>query len=209
MCKRVTPEPPEANTSFTGSPGGLTPGKSYAEALTGSPSPGLPRDRSTGDVNPNRSVISDTLSIQEEQSDTNGNSNEPIRLFDTNQQSTPSQTEPSTNTTNTNRQRWTKDEQIDIVKCYYEALRKGLPLTKGTFNIWREKYPLRRPNMNPVTLSNQRRYAEKKVFTMMEMRTMKASVEEGTTQMTEETHREDTPNEEPAPPEDEPTDDVI
>ena len=110
MCQHDAPTPPESNTSLTGLPGGLTPGKSYAEALTGSPSPGLTRDHSTGDVNPTRSVTNDNLSIQETQRDANGESNIPTRLFDTNHQPTLSTTEPSTNTTNVNRQRWTKDE---------------------------------------------------------------------------------------------------
>ena len=33
--------------------------------------------------------------------------------------------------------------------------------TIGTYNIWRAKHPLDRPNMNPTKLSNQRRIIEK------------------------------------------------
>ena len=111
----------------------ISPFKSYAEAVsntpraqetTGCPSPGSPRDRSSDDVNSETSVLTDNLSVQEG-SVTNEKSSD-IRVSDRNQESTPTITDPSTNTTN-NRKRWTKEEQVDLFRCYCEAIKKGPP----------------------------------------------------------------------------------
>ena len=53
----------EGNTSLTGETTRIySPRKTYVEALTGSPSPSLIRDRSLDDVNSRTSVTSDNLS---------------------------------------------------------------------------------------------------------------------------------------------------
>ena len=112
----------------------ISPFKSYAEAVTGSPSPSLIRDRSSDDVNSETNVQSDNLSssagnVINEISDGN---------IGTDQISIPTTIGPSTNIT---RKRWTKVEQVELFKCYYEALKLGLSQTNGTFEVWRKKPP--------------------------------------------------------------------
>ena len=86
----------------------ISPFKSYAEAVTGSPSPSLIRDRSSDDVNSETNVQSDNLSFSagnviNEISD--GNTG-------TDQISIPTTIGPSTNNT---RKRWTKVEQVELL----------------------------------------------------------------------------------------------
>ena len=141
-----------------------SPNKSYVEALTGCPSPGLSRDRPTDDVNSVRGVIIDNLSILEE-----CDANEESDLTERIQEPTPSITNLTT-TIKIHKQSWTKDEQVDLYKCYCIAINKGLPVTKGTFEIWRKKFPTTHPNMTSNTLSGQRRYVQSNILTKSEMK---------------------------------------
>jgi hypothetical protein len=173
MCKQVTPVRTPGKTNLTGSPSGLTPGRSYVEALlspkysnaelvTGSPagtpphtggsSTGRTRSHLSDDVTTDISEIRDNLLFQEG-NDTNED------VLEQNQRPVPTTTEPFNNTTK--RQKWTIDEKLDLYECYSEAITKGMKTTIGTYNIWRAKHPLDRPNMNPTKLSNQRRIIEK------------------------------------------------
>ena len=61
-----------------------------------------------------------------------------------------------------NRQKWTKEDYIEVMFCYYKA--KADPnegVTKDTYRIWRGKNPNDRPNLTDNALMNQRRYIER------------------------------------------------
>ena len=171
MCKQITPPPRQANTNLTGSTGGITPGRSYAEALTGCPSTGLTRDYSSNHANLDRNINHGNLSVQfdDAMTDTAPTANPP---------SIPNPTDPVT-TNKTKRQSWTKEEQVELFECYCEALKLGLSVTKGTYDIWRKKHPTIRTNLTPVTLSNQRRYAQK-LLTQAEQRAIKIRISDDT-----------------------------
>ena len=140
----------------------VSPGLSYAEAVTGSPrgTPSQTGDSSTGttrghlsdDVTPDLSAICDNLSFQVEDV-INEEVPEPT------QRSISTITEPFINTNK--RQKWTIEDKLELHKCYCEATFKGLTSTEGTYTIWRNKHPTDRPNMNAIKLSNQRRIGEK------------------------------------------------
>ena len=141
----------------------VSPLKSYAEAVTGSPhgTPPHTGDSSTGptrghgsdDVTPDSSVLCDALSIQ-----VRNDINEEV-LNEPTQRSIPTITEPFNNVNK--KQKWTIEDKVELYRCYCEATSKELKATAGTYSIWREKYPTDRPNMNAMKLSNQRRIVEK------------------------------------------------
>ena len=123
-------------------------GKSYAEALTGSPLPRLKSDRVTRDVSLETRVTNDKLSTRDESIANDGNN-------ETNQMHAPTTKRPSTN--KNKRTRWTKDEQIELFRCYCASIRLKLTASKGTFEIWQKRNPTSRSNMTPNTLETQRR----------------------------------------------------
>ena len=93
------------------------------------------------------------------------NDKSPTNLFegDTNQLSvTMPITGPSTDINIISpRQRWTKEENVALFKCYCEAISKKMTKVKGTYELWRKENPNTRVNINAITLSNQRRLVEK------------------------------------------------
>ena len=129
---------------------------SYAEAVTGTPrtpsqtgcsTTGITRGHLAEDVTPDKSVTSDNLLFQVE-----NDIDEEVYNEQTHRPNSTI-TEPFTN--KNNKQKWTIEEKLDLYRCYCKALSKGLKVTKGTYEIWREENPTNRPNMNPTTLSNQ------------------------------------------------------
>jgi hypothetical protein len=171
MCKQATPPTRTAKTSLTGSPSAITPGKSYAEALTGCPSTGPTRDYSSNHATLDKNIQNGNLSVQFDDviNDTTSTVNPP---------SIPISMDPVT-TNKKKRQSWTKEEQVDLFECYCEALKLGLSVTKGTYDIWRKRHPTIRNNLNPVTLSNQRRYTEK-LLTQAEQRAIRERTSDDT-----------------------------
>ena len=62
-------------------------------------------------------------------------------------------TRPPTNNRK-KRNRWTKEEQVELYHCYCEARKLNLKSsTKGTYEIWRERNPYARPQMDPNKLA--------------------------------------------------------
>ena len=139
-------------------------GRPSAKAPTGSPSTGLKRDHSSGNAMTESSEKNGTPSTQERvvmksNSDTNGN--------------TSASQETRLQKQKQKRQKWTKDEQLELYRCYCEAISLNLKQIKGTFDVWQKKHPNERPNLTPTTLANQRRYAEANVLTENEKREIK------------------------------------
>ena len=82
----------------------------------------------------------------------------------------------STNNKN-KRNRWTKEEQVELYHCYCEARKLNLKsLTKGTYEIWRERNPYTRPHMDPNKLATQRRYSKKSSLTESERKDIERKV---------------------------------
>ena len=65
----------------------------------------------------------------------------------------------SRNTKKTSRQRWTKEEYVQVMTAFYEA--KFMPMegsnTEQTYRLWREKQPKSRPTIDANKLANVRR----------------------------------------------------
>ena len=170
----TSPKTPKPKSPTTSRNTGLTPGLSYADAVTrssrkterstGRPSPSQKRDSSTNDVNFEKSSIRDNLSSQME----NAMNDKPTLRVDTNLPSVPNPiTGPSTDIPIISpRQRWTKEENVALFKCYCEATSKNLGKIKGTYEIWRKNNPDTRLNLNANTLSTQRRLVEKNLTNM-------------------------------------------
>ena len=145
--------------------------RTYAEALTGSPHTGSPRDCLSNDVDFDNTNTKDNLSsLMDKAMDETTVVSEiitkiPNRTSLPINTKGPSTSDESTINTLSTRKRWTKEDNKELFTCYCEALKLGLNQTKGTYEIWRKKFPNDRPNMDPTKLANQRRYAEKKVLT--------------------------------------------
>lgn len=59
----------------------------------------------------------------------------------------------------TKREKWSREEYIEIMWCHYHTLETtGTGNVKKTFELWRRRNPLIRPNITANTLANQRRY---------------------------------------------------
>ena len=93
----------------------------------------------------------------------------------TNQNPSTTKKGPLKNTKN-NKHKWTREERIGLIKCFYLAEIKGLPIVKGTFDIWRESYPNLCPKMTSLTLSSQRRYIINNCFTEIELKKIRTEV---------------------------------
>ena len=162
MCTHAAPASPLGNTNLTRSPDvittdapevpdespsrnpWLTPGKSYAEAVTGSPctpspagslSTGITRGHESEYVTPDNRVSSDTLS-----SPMRNDANENIIIGNTtirNQQPSRNPPGPISNNT-TRRYKWTREEKVELFWCYCYARAKQLPITNGTYEVWRQ-----------------------------------------------------------------------
>ena len=133
-----------------------SPKKSYAEALTGCPSPGLTRDHSSDDVNSETSVTNDTPSLL--------GMNVVTEISEKrNQIHTIPQTEPQVKTKK-KRQKWSREQNEEIYICYIMAKAKLLPVIKGTYEIWRKRNPDLRPEIDANKLANQKRYAVTKMI---------------------------------------------
>ena len=76
----------------------------------------------------------------------------------------------------TKKHKWTRDEKVEVFKCYLLARFKKLPITSGTFDMWKERNPSPKVKMTPVTLSNQRRMFAKSL-TLSEQKVMEKEVE--------------------------------
>ena len=78
------------------------------------------------------------------------------------------------------RTKWSKEEYKDVIEAHYRALlNPKISATIDTYNIWREKHPTLRPNMDANKLANTRRdIIRKKRLTDTEMRAIKNRVSE-------------------------------
>ena len=174
VCRgNTTPNKPTTPKLSITSNTGLTPGKSFADAVlgsnrsptqTGCSSPGPTRSYSPVYVTPGSNKQCNNLSIR------NVNATNEITTI---VQSPPSITtkKDSLTTTNKIRNKWTKDEKLELYRCYCIAKISNTtaPATKGTFKIWRERNPEIHPKMTSTTLNTARRYAEKNTLVSAEM----------------------------------------
>ena len=154
-------------SSHTRRRGGLSPGISYAEAVTGSPrgtppqtgnlSTGSTRGHFSDYVTPEKSVSSDTLSSPS-RNDINENT---INLG--NQQFNCETTGPISTQSNNTRYKWKREEKVELFWCYCYAMYKQLPITIGTFDVWRKRNPDLLPTMHKDKLSNQRRAVQRTI----------------------------------------------
>ena len=152
----------------------ISPTKSYAEALTGCPSPGLTRDHSPDDVNSETSVSKDTPSLL--------GMNVVIDISEKrNQIHIIPQTEPQVRKKKI-RQKWTREQNEEIYTCYIIAKTKLLPVIKGTFDIWRKRNKDLRPEIDSNKLANQMRYAVTKMINSELSLIEKNALQELTTQ---------------------------
>ena len=78
------------------------------------------------------------------------------------------------------RTKWSKEEYTDVIEAHYRALlNPKISTTIDTYNIWREKHPTLRPNMDANKLANTRRdIIRKKRLTDNEMQMIKTRVSE-------------------------------
>ena len=78
------------------------------------------------------------------------------------------------------RTKWSKEEYTDVIEAHYRALlNPKISATIDTYNIWREKHPTLRPNMDANKLANTRRdIIRKKRLTDTEMQAIKNRVSE-------------------------------
>ena len=168
------------------------------------PSPSRKRDSSTSDANLEKSLIRGNLSTQME----SAVQDKPILTIDTNQILVPKQiTGPSTDNNNISpRQRWTKEENVALFKCYCKAIDKKMSKVKGTYEIWRNKNLNTRLYLIPLTLSNQRRLVER-TLTNREKENIRKTVSEETEETVTETEEEIPTTEEEVPTEPEEIDD--
>lgn len=99
-------------------------------------------------------------------------------------QASPSTTtrssEPQEHQKNT-RNKWTREEYKEIIYCYYQALNQPRTgsTTKDTYQIWRERNPTIRTNLDEVKLANQRRWIERqKKLTDIEIDRIKQQIQQ-------------------------------
>ena len=78
------------------------------------------------------------------------------------------------------RMKWSKEEYTDVIEAHYRALlNPKISTTIDTYNIWREKRPTLRPNIDANKLANTRRdIIRKKRLTDNEMQMIKNRVSE-------------------------------
>ena len=137
----------------------LTPGKSYAEAVSGSPTGSLSTGSTRGHVldyvTPKKRASSNALSSPS-QNDIIENT---INLE--NHQFNCETTGPISDKIHKSRYKWTREEIVNLYWCYCYTKVKQLPITSGTFDIWRKQYPNLLPMMKKEKLSNQRRVSQK------------------------------------------------
>ena len=183
----LTPKTAKSTRTSTTKYQGLTPNKTFAEAVIGTPkrctppqtgnsSTGTTRSHMLGDVTPRSCDNNDNLSNKADDDGTKSSNNDTNNdINEINQNPTSTNKEPFTKQNNTKRQKWTIEEKRDLYKCYCEAITKGLKTTEGTYLIWRNKNQNKRPNMDAVKLSNQRRIVEK-WLTKSEKENMKESL---------------------------------
>ena len=78
------------------------------------------------------------------------------------------------------RTKWSKGEYTDVIEAHYRSLvNPKISTTIDTYNIWREKHPTLRPNMDANKLANTRRdIIRKKRLTDNEMQMIKNRVSE-------------------------------
>ena len=137
----------------------LTPGKSYAEAVSGSPTGSLSTGSTRGHVldyvTPKKRASSNALSSPS-QNDIIENT-----IYLENQQFNCETTGPISDKIHKSRYKWTREEIVNLYWCYCYTKVKQLPITSGTFDIWRKRYPNLLPTMKKDKLSNQRRVSQK------------------------------------------------
>ena len=77
------------------------------------------------------------------------------------------------------RQKWTREDYIEVMFCYYKA--KAEPsegVTKDTFKMWSKRNPNERPDLTDNALMNQSRFIEKQSkLTGIELDNIKQRVE--------------------------------
>ena len=69
---------------------------------------------------------------------------------------------PATLTSNKSN-RWTREQSEEAYICFYIAKLQKLPITNGSYHIWRDRNPTLFPHINANTLNNYRRYFQKKI----------------------------------------------
>ena len=78
------------------------------------------------------------------------------------------------------RMKWSKEEYKDVIEAHYRALlNPKISATIDTYNVWRERHPTLRPNMDANKLANTRRdIIQKKRLTDSEMQMIKNRISE-------------------------------
>ena len=65
--------------------------------------------------------------------------------------------------------RWTRDQMKDVIRCFYEGQAKNLTKVKGTYSIWRQKNKDCHPQIGAVGLNTQRNFFMKKQMSKDEL----------------------------------------
>ena len=142
---------------------GSSPRRSYADVVRGSPS--------IGSSTPNSKMSISSAYVTAE----DGLSHDNLSSIDS--QPDDASTEDITHQTirdnfgslatkrTTKKNRWKREESEEVYLCFILAKLHKYPITSGTYKLWRARNPSKFPHLTPVTLSNYRRYYERKMST--------------------------------------------
>ena len=121
----------------------ITPGKSFAEALTASSCSGK------------KSMSGEYVAPLDDQK-SNASPTNLEKVFITSPKTDePVEKVPLEHEKNNKRQRWSEEEKEEVVRCFYLAKNKGLSKVKGTYSIWRERNPEKHTHICEVRLNTQ------------------------------------------------------
>ena len=103
---------------------------------------------------------------------------------------------PTKNRQRERRNKWTREEYMEVMEAYFKALSKpNASVTTDAYNIWRTQNPNKRPNMDPNKLANTRRdIINKKRLTDMEIQAIKDKVIDKSDCIENKSRHEDNPS---------------
>ena len=106
------------------------------------------------------------------------------------------QNAPTKNRQRERRNKWTREEYMEVMEAYFKALSKpNASVTTDAYNIWRTQNPNKRQNMDPNKLANTRRdIINKKRLTDMEIQAIKDKVIDKSDCIENNSRHEDNPS---------------
>ena len=135
--------------------------RSYADVVRDGPSVGSSITNSNMSIS-SAYVTAEDGSLSDNLSSENGSSMIVSIETPSHRTNTANLRTPATQTSNRSN-RWTREQSEEAYICFYIAKLQKLPITNGSYHIWRDRNPSLFPYLNANTFNTYRRYYQKKL----------------------------------------------